>query len=76
MIRTFYLTTLSSIILSSVSFAQPFVNQQRMEKRIAELAQFGKDATGRGYRVAYTKGDVAGRNYFMGLMRSRSRCKY
>ncbi len=70
MMRTFYLTTIAILILSAVSFAQPAVNQQRMEKRIAELAQFGKDANGRGYRVAYTKGDVEGRNYFMGLMRN------
>jgi N-carbamoyl-L-amino-acid hydrolase len=53
-----------------VSFGQLTVNQQRIEKRITELSQFGKDANGRGYRVAYTKGDIEGRNYFMGLMRN------
>ena len=58
------------IMLSFVSFGQLTVNQQRMEKRISELAQFGKDANGKGYRVAYTKGDIEGRNYFMGLMRN------
>jgi N-carbamoyl-L-amino-acid hydrolase len=57
-------------MLSVVSFGQLTVNQQRIEKRITELSQFGKDANGRGYRVAYTKGDIAGRNYFMGLMRN------
>jgi hypothetical protein len=31
------------------------VNQERIEKRIFELAEFGKDATGKGYRVTYTK---------------------
>ncbi len=35
------------------------VNRQRIEARIFELAKFGKDSSGRGYRVAYTKGDKA-----------------
>ena len=70
MLRTCYLTTLAFTMLSFVSFAQLSVNQQRIEKRITELSQFGKDANGRGYRVAYTKGDIEGRNYFMGLMRN------
>ena len=39
--------------LSMVSCGQITVNQPRMEKRITELAQFGKDANGRGYRVGY-----------------------
>jgi N-carbamoyl-L-amino-acid hydrolase len=70
MLRPCYLTTLAITMLSFISFAQLTVNQQRMEKRISELSQFGKDANGRGYRVAYTKGDIEGRNYFMGLMRN------
>jgi N-carbamoyl-L-amino-acid hydrolase len=41
------------------------VNQQRIESRIFKLAEFGKDANGKGYRVAYTKGDIEGRNWFM-----------
>ncbi|MBU1371409.1 MAG: M20 family metallo-hydrolase [Bacteroidetes bacterium] len=69
MIRSFYLTSLA-LLLFTVSNAQVNVNQQRIEKRITELAQFGKDANGKGYRVAYTKGDIEGRNYFMGLMRN------
>lgn len=44
------------------------VNQQRIESRIVELAKFGKDSLGRGYRVAYTKGDAAAREWFAGLM--------
>jgi N-carbamoyl-L-amino-acid hydrolase len=46
------------------------VNQERIEKRIFELAEFGKDTTGKGYRVAYTKGDVEGRNWFMEQMKN------
>ncbi|MBL7870889.1 MAG: M20 family metallo-hydrolase [Cyclobacteriaceae bacterium] len=45
------------------------VNGSRIESRIMELAQFGKDQKGRGYRVAYTKGDVEGRAWFLGLMK-------
>jgi len=45
------------------------VSGQRIESRIMELAQFGKDEKGHGYRVAYTKGDIEGRTWFMGLMK-------
>ena len=37
------------------------VNGQRIESRIFELAKFGRDESGHGYRVAYTKGDIEGR---------------
>jgi N-carbamoyl-L-amino-acid hydrolase len=47
------------------------VNQERIEKRIFELAEFGKDATGKGYRVTYTKGDIEGRNWFIEQMKKR-----
>ena len=45
------------------------VNGQRIESRINELARFGRDENGHGYRVAYTKGDVEGRAWFMELMK-------
>jgi N-carbamoyl-L-amino-acid hydrolase len=45
------------------------VNGARIEQRIVALARFGVDEKGRGYRVAYTKGDVEGRAWFMDLMR-------
>ena len=45
------------------------VNGQRIESRIMELAKFGKDENGHGYRVAYTKGDIEGRAWFMDLMK-------
>ena len=45
------------------------VSSQRIESRIFELAKFGKDANGRGYRVAYTNGDIEGRAWFMELMK-------
>lgn len=45
------------------------VNGQRIENRILELAKFGRDANGHGYRVAYTKGDIEGHTWFMELMK-------
>ncbi|MEQ1585653.1 MAG: M20 family metallo-hydrolase [Cyclobacteriaceae bacterium] len=45
------------------------VNGQRIESRIAELSKFGQDASGHGYRVAYTKGDIEGRAWFIDLMK-------
>ena len=46
------------------------VNKERIENRIFELAKFGVDEKGRGYRVAYTKGDIEGRAWFMELMKN------
>ena len=45
------------------------VNAERIESRIMELAKFGRDEKGHGYRVAYTKGDIDGRTWFMELMK-------
>jgi beta-ureidopropionase / N-carbamoyl-L-amino-acid hydrolase len=45
------------------------VNGKRIESRIFELAKFGRDENGHGYRVAYTKGDIEGRVWFMDLMK-------
>jgi len=45
------------------------VNEQRIANRILELSKFGKDEKGRGYRVAYTKGDIEGRAWFIELMK-------
>jgi beta-ureidopropionase / N-carbamoyl-L-amino-acid hydrolase len=45
------------------------VNQQRIEKRIFELSKFGKDSLDRGYRVAFTKGYVEGRAWFIDQMK-------
>jgi len=51
------------------SFSNLTVNSKRIESRIFELAKFGVDEKGRGYRVAYTKGDLEGRAWFMELMK-------
>jgi N-carbamoyl-L-amino-acid hydrolase len=49
--------------------ANLIVNGKRIESRIFELAKFGVDEKGRGYRVAYTNGDVEGRAWFMDRMK-------
>lgn len=54
---------------NSFSSNQLAVNGKRIERRIFELARFGVDEKGRGYRVAYTKGDIEGRAWFMELMK-------
>ncbi|HVE61648.1 MAG TPA: M20 family metallo-hydrolase [Chitinophagaceae bacterium] len=58
-------------LLSFISFSQPTikVNERRIEERIFDLAKFGKDSMGRGYRVGFTKGDREGRAWFIGLMK-------
>ena len=63
------------LLLSSITaFGQTAVtairvNEQRIETSIAELEKFGKDSSGKSYRVAFSKGDVQGRNYVMDLMK-------
>lgn len=66
-----YLPAAFLLFLSLSSFTQtkPGVNEKRMESRINELAGFGKDNNGRGYRVAFTKGDIEARAWYMSLMK-------
>jgi len=59
----FLLCFTMTIQSQSISHKEIRVDQERIEKRIFELAEFGKDAAGKGYRVAYTKGDIEGRNW-------------
>ncbi|WP_336517103.1 Zn-dependent hydrolase [Pollutibacter soli] len=49
--------------------AQINVNEQRIQTRIDELARFGKDSLGRNNRIAFTKGDVEARSWYMDLMK-------
>ena len=46
------------------------VNEQRIANRIVELSKFGMDEKGHGYRVAYTKGEIQGRAWFIELMKN------
>jgi N-carbamoyl-L-amino-acid hydrolase len=45
------------------------VNEARMLTRLAELAKFGRDENGHGYRVAYTTADRQGRAWFIAQMK-------
>lgn len=72
-----YCALILLIVNANVAFSQKtkskklvLVNQQRIENRIFELAKFGVDETGHGYRVAYTKGDVEGRTWFINQLRN------
>lgn len=73
-IKTTFLLILS-LLSTSFAFAQQSkpitieVNPDRIERRIFELAEFGKNDKGENYRVAYSDGDIAGRAYFMDLMK-------
>ena len=51
-------------------YANLKVNEQLILTRINELAKFGRDNNNRGYRVAYTQGDIDGRTWFMQLMKN------
>ena len=64
------LTAFGLLDVQAISFFQslPMVNRKRIEDRIQELAKFGLDENGHGYRVAYTEGDIAGRKWLMDLM--------
>lgn len=59
-------------LVSFIVFTQPTikVNERRIEARIFELAKLGKDSSGKGYRVAFTKGDQQARTWFIGLMKN------
>ncbi|HQQ96613.1 MAG TPA: Zn-dependent hydrolase [Cyclobacteriaceae bacterium] len=60
---------LNSFHLNAEAAGTVAVNSARIEQRILELAKFGRDANGHGYRVAYTQGDIEGRAWFMNLMK-------
>lgn len=64
-----FTAVLFSIVFNAFCQTKITVNAQRMESRLADLSKFGKDSTGKGYRVAYTKGDQQGRAWFITLMK-------
>ncbi|MFN0088310.1 MAG: Zn-dependent hydrolase [Blastocatellia bacterium] len=46
------------------------VNEERVNRHLAELSRIGKTPEGGTHRVAYTEADLKGREYAMGLMRA------
>ncbi len=62
------------LLISSVAIAQmkpnsPKINQQRIQTRLLELSKFGELPNGGIGRVAYSKADLEGRAYVIGLMK-------
>lgn len=45
------------------------INRERVNRHLAELSQFGRNAQGGVSRVAYSEADLAGREYTIRLMR-------
>jgi len=45
------------------------VNPRRIDQRLTELAQSGRQPNGQTVRVAFTPADIQGRAYFIGLMK-------
>ena len=45
------------------------VNPRRIDQRLTELAQSGRQPNGQTARVAFTPADIQGRAYFIGLMK-------
>ena len=63
------LLTFSVYSQTSTNTKEIKVNQERIENRIFELAKFGRDVDGKGYRIAFTKGDVEARIWFIEQMK-------
>lgn len=65
------LTAGGAFVLSpSPSTIRPRVNGPRLNRQLAELAEFGKTAAGGTSRVAYSDADLQAREYAMKLMRA------
>ena len=53
-------------------YSQLRVNSERIEKRIRELAEYGKNPHGGIDRVAFSEADIQGRSYIMSVMKEKS----
>ncbi len=56
-------------LLSNLLLSQPAVNQERLQASVTQLAAFGKDASGNPNRVAFSDGDIKGREFVISLMK-------
>ena len=59
----------SVTVFSQTALTKIRVNEKRIEERLSELAKFGKDSTGKNYRVAFSKADIQGRAYVFDVMK-------
>ncbi|MBO0930877.1 Zn-dependent hydrolase [Fibrella aquatilis] len=60
---------LPSVLLAQTKSNSLKINQQRILTRLLELSKFGELPNGGIGRVAYSKADLEGRAYFIGLMK-------
>lgn len=69
--RPLVLLSLLVLFLGPLTHAQqtPRVKQERLEKTLFALAEFGKKPNGETSRVAFSDADIAGRAYVMNLMK-------
>lgn len=68
-----FLPFLTAVLLfTSTTYAQPepTVDSERLESTLLKLATFGRDTNGVTNRVAFSDGDIAGREYVKQLMDS------
>ncbi|WP_299680373.1 Zn-dependent hydrolase [uncultured Dokdonia sp.] len=64
------LSFLTFFLILSITYAQmPKVNQDRLEKSIFELAEFGKKENGETSRVAFSQADIESRTHLISLMK-------
>ncbi len=71
-LKALAISLLGSFPWSTKSFAAVKsirVRSRRIETRISDFAGFGRDHKGHGYRMAFTPGDIAGRKWFIELMK-------
>ena len=69
-VRTVLTASLLTTLCAEARSAELRVDGSRIERRILELAEFGKNPGGGVSRVAFSGADVAGREYIIGLMRN------
>lgn len=68
-LRVFLLTVCTFSFLYGTTQQLIRVNQNRLENSLMQLAEFGQKPNGEGNRVAFSDGDIEGRDFTMKLMR-------
>jgi len=66
----FFAMSLPSILAAEDAAPPLRVNGDRIQQRIVELSQFGRNPEGGVSRVAFSDADIQGRNYIMTLMKN------
>jgi len=66
--KTILLFLVFPVLASAGTQQLPLINQERLEKNVFALAEYGKKVNGETSRVAFSDADIAGRSYVIGLM--------